>query len=68
MTGQAIVTFALVALIAQEETMTKYRITLEITTELNPNKWNWSELLDLSYEGEELNWIDIEKAEEGATV
>ena len=61
-------TFALVALIAQEETMTKYRITLEITTELNPNKWNWSELLDLSYEGEELNWIDIEKAEEGATV
>lgn len=44
--------------------MPKYKVTLEITTELNPNKWNWSELLELSYQGEELNWVEIEKMEE----
>ena len=31
----------------------KYTIMLEITTNLNPNKWNWHELLDLSGDEED---------------
>ena len=44
--------------------MRKWKVELEITTDLNPNKWNWSELLDLQYEGEELNWVDVEEIKE----
>ena len=41
--------------------MTKYKITLELTTEYNPNKWNWHEVLDL-YPDEEL-FVAVEEME-----
>ena len=40
----------------------KYKVTLEITTESDPNEWNWHEMLDLSQEGEDtLDAILIEE-------
>lgn len=36
-----------------------YIVTLELTTDANPNKWNWSELLDLS--PEETLFVEIGK-------
>ena len=45
--------------------MAKYRVTLEIETNWNPNKWNWHELLDLpSEEGEDLLSVDVEQLKE----
>ena len=38
----------------------KYLIQIELTTELNPNKWNWHELIELDAE-EELFVISIEE-------
>ena len=39
--------------------MAKYQVTLEIDTPLNPNKWNWWEILDLNSDEEALSvWVN----------
>lgn len=38
--------------------MAKYEVVLEIDTPLNPNKWNWWEILDLNPGEESLGvWV-----------
>lgn len=37
----------------------RYRITMEITTDLDPKEWDWQDLLELDEE-EELHWIHFE--------
>jgi hypothetical protein len=39
--------------------MRKYEVTLTITTDLNPGKWNWHELIGL--EGEEEMFVEVEE-------
>jgi hypothetical protein len=41
--------------------MTKYKITLELTTEYDPNEWNWHEIVGL-YPDEEL-FVAVEEME-----
>ncbi len=45
--------------------VSKYVVTLEIDTPLNPNKWNWWEILDLNPEEEQLSvWVEKEDKSE----
>lgn len=44
--------------------MAKYKVTLEISTKWNPNKWNWAEMLDFSDEGDSLDWVHVETVKE----
>lgn len=49
----------------ERERMSKYVVTLEIDTPLNPNKWNWWEILDLNPEEEQLSvWVEKEDKSE----
>jgi hypothetical protein len=38
--------------------MNTYKITLTLTTDLNPNKWNWHELVDVS--PDETLFVEVE--------
>jgi hypothetical protein len=40
--------------------MAKYEVILTIDTPLNPNKWNWWELLDLNSDEESL-FVEVNK-------
>ena len=39
--------------------MRTYEVKLTIKTELNPNKWNWHELVGI--EGEEEMFVEVEE-------
>jgi hypothetical protein len=41
--------------------MNKFKIILELTTEYNPNSWNWHEMLEL-HTNEEL-FVQVENME-----
>jgi hypothetical protein len=39
-----------------------YTITIQLTTDANPNKWDWAEMLELMPEEAEKFYINVERA------